>query len=164
VGQKISFNGQEGTVIGVVKDFNFKPVQQPIEPLILRNTNKGGFVVIKTNPANVKQSIASLKSVFRSVYRDEPFSYGFVDQDLNKMYESESRTQVLFNTFSVVSIIISCLGLFGLATFTTQRRLKEIGVRKVLGANTAGIVAMLTKDFVKLVAMACWLHSRRRGS
>ncbi|MFA6247467.1 MAG: ABC transporter permease [Mucilaginibacter sp.] len=154
VGKKISYNGQIGTVIGVVKDFNFKPVQQPIEPLILRNTNKGGFVVVKTNPANIKQSIASLKSVFRSVYRDEPFLYGFVDQDLNKMYESESRTQVVFNTFSVVSIIISCLGLFGLATFTTQRRLKEIGVRKVLGANTTGIVAMLTKDFVKLVAMA----------
>lgn len=154
VGQKISFNGQEGTVVGVVKDFNFKPVQQPIEPLILRNTNKGSFVVVKTNPANIKQTIASLKSVFRSVYRDEPFSYGFVDQDLNKMYVSEGRTQVLFNTFSVVSIIISCLGLFGLATFTTQRRLKEIGVRKVLGADTAGIVAMLTKDFVKLVLMA----------
>ncbi|MES2061291.1 MAG: ABC transporter permease [Bacteroidota bacterium] len=154
VGQKISFNGQEGTIVGVVKDFNFKPVQQPIEPLILRNTNKGGFVVIKTNPANIKQSIASLKSVFRSVYRDEPFSYGFVDQDLNRMYESESRAQVLFNVFSVVSIIISCLGLFGLATFTTQRRLKEIGVRKVLGAGTEGIVAMLTKDFVKLVIMA----------
>lgn len=154
VGQKISFNGSEGTVIGVVKDFNFKPVQQPIEPLILRNTNKGSFVVVRTNPANIKQTIASLKSVFRSVYRDEPFSYGFVDQDLNKMYVSEGRTQVLFNAFSVVSIIISCLGLFGLATFTTQRRLKEIGVRKVLGADTAGIVAMLTKDFVKLVLMA----------
>jgi putative ABC transport system permease protein len=154
VGQKISYNGQEGTVIGVVKDFNFKPVQQPIEPLILRNTNRGAFVVIRTNHVNIKQTIAGLKSVFRSVYRDEPFLYGFVDQDLNRMYESESRTQVLFNTFSVVSIIISCLGLFGLATFTTQRRLKEIGVRKVLGANTAGIVAMLAKDFVKLVAMA----------
>ncbi|MBD1385950.1 ABC transporter permease [Mucilaginibacter rigui] len=154
IGQKISYNGQQGTVIGVVKDFNFKPVQQPIEPLILRNTNRGGFVVVRANPANMKQTIASLKSVFRSVYRDEPFSYGFVDQDLNRMYESESRTQVLFNTFSVVSIIISCLGLFGLATFTTQRRLKEIGVRKVLGANTTGIVAMLTKDFIKLVAMA----------
>lgn len=154
VGQKISFNGQEGTVVGVVKDFNFKPVQQPIEPLILRNTNKGSFIVVKTNPANIKQTIAGLKSVFRSVYRDEPFLYGFVDQDLNKMYVSEGRTQVLFNAFSVVSIIISCLGLFGLATFTTQRRLKEIGVRKVLGADTSGIVAMLTKDFVKLVLMA----------
>jgi len=154
VGQKISFNGREGEIIGVVKDFNFKPVQQPIEPLILRHTIKGGYVVIRTNPINIKQTIATLQSVFRSVYRDEPFSYGFVDQDLNKMYVSEGRTQILFNTFSVVSIIISCLGLFGLATFATQRRLKEIGVRKVLGADTAGIVGMLTKDFVKLVLMA----------
>ncbi len=154
IGQKISFNDNPGEVIGVVKDFNFKPVQQRIGPLILRYTNRGGFVVIRTSPANIQQAIAKLKVVFQKVYPDFPFSYGFVDQDLAKLYVAEQQMGKLFNVFSIISIIVSCLGLFGLATFATQKRLKEISVRRVLGASAAGIVAMLAKDFVKPVAAA----------
>ncbi len=154
IGQKISLNDNPGEVIGVVKDFNFKPVQQRIEPLILRYTNRGGFVVIRTSPANIQQAIAKLKVVFQKVYPDFPFSYGFVDQDLSKLYIAEQQMGKLFNVFSIISIIVSCLGLFGLATFATQKRLKEISVRRVLGASAAGIVAMLAKDFVKPVAAA----------
>jgi len=154
VGKKITMNGNPGEIIGVVKDFNFKPVQQGIQPLILRHTKQGGFAVIRTSPANMQQVITKLKDVFQSVYKDYPFSYSFVDQDLSKLYIAEQRMGKLFNVFSVVSIIISCLGLFGLATFATQRRIKEIGVRRVLGASAAGIVSMLAKDFVKLVFAA----------
>jgi putative ABC transport system permease protein len=154
IGQKISMNGNPGEIIGVVKDFNFKPIKQTIEPLILRYTKQGGFVVIRTSPANIQQVITKLKTVFQNVYPNFPFSYGFVDQDLSKLYIAEQQMGKLFNVFSVVSIIVSCLGLFGLATFATQRRIKEIGVRRVLGASAAGIVAMLAKDFVKLVALA----------
>jgi len=154
IGQKISLNDNPGEVIGVVKDFNFKPVQQRIGPLILRYTNRGGFVVIRTSPANIQQAIAKLKVVFQKVYPDFPFSYGFVDQDLSKLYVAEQQMGKLFNVFSIISIIVSCLGLFGLATFATQKRLKEISVRRVLGASAAGIVAMLAKDFVKPVAAA----------
>ncbi len=154
IGQKMSLNDNPGEIIGVVKDFNFKPVQQTIDPLILRYTKQGGFVVVKTSPVNIQQVIGKLKTVFQNVYPNFPFSYGFVDQDLSKLYVSEQQMGKLFNVFSVISIIVSCLGLFGLATFTTQRRIKEIGVRRVLGANAAGIVTLLAKDFMKLVSAA----------
>jgi len=154
IGQKISSKGHEGVIIGVVKDFNFKPVQQPIEPLIMKHTNRGGYLVLRTSPANIQNVIGKLKEIFQGVYPDAPYSYGFVDQDLSKLYVAEQRMGMLFNTFSVISIIVSCLGLFGLATFATQRRIKEIGVRRVLGAGISGIVFMLVKDFVKLVALS----------
>jgi len=154
VGQNIEMNGHPGQVIGVVKDFNFKPVQQTIEPLILRYTKQGGFVVIRTSPAKMQPIISQLKAAFQDIYPNFPFSYGFVDQDLSRLYVAEQRMGKLFNVFSIISIIVSCLGLFGLATFATQKRLKEVSVRRVLGASAGGIVTMLTKDFVKPVAAA----------
>ena len=156
IGKIVSFSlsGKEAPIIGVVKDFNFKPVQQPVEPLIMYSNFGGGYVVMRTTPANIPRVISSLQKSFHSVYRDYPFSYGFVDEDLSKLYITEQRMGKLFNIFSVLSILISCLGLFGLATFATQRRIKEIGIRKVLGAGETGIVAMLSKDFIKLVAVS----------
>jgi len=154
IGKKITMSGREGTIIGVVKDFNFKPVQQPVEPLVIRNNFAGGYVVIRTTPGNIQNIITEIKKIFGKVYSDYPFSFGFVNEELSKLYIAEQRMGSLFNTFSVLSIIISCLGLFGLATFATQKRIKEIGVRKVLGASGAGIVALLSKEFIKLVAVA----------
>ena len=157
VGQKIVVNGGPGEVIGVVRDFNFKPVKQTIEPLVLRYSKQGGYVVMRTSPANIQQVTAKLKTAFQHIYPNFPFSYGFVDQDLSKLYIAEQQMGKLFNVFSIISIIVSCLGLFGLATFATQKRLKEIGVRRVLGASAGGIVTMLAKDFVKLVALALFV-------
>jgi putative ABC transport system permease protein len=154
VGKQITMNGNLGEIIGVVKDFNFKPVQQLIQPLVLRYVNHGGFVVTKANPANLQRAIDGMKASFKDVYHDYPFSYGFVDQDIDSLYRSEQRMGKLFNIFSIVSIVVSCLGLFGLATFATQRRIKEIGVRRVLGATSAGLVALLARDFIKLVLLA----------
>jgi ABC-type antimicrobial peptide transport system permease subunit len=154
IGKVIVMNDKEAPIIGVVKDFNFKPVQQPIEPLVMRSNFAGGFVVMRTTPANIQKVISSLQKSFQHVYGDFPFSYGFVNEDLSKLYITEQRMGKLFNVFSVLSILISCLGLFGLATFATQRRIKEIGIRRVLGAGEAGIVAMLSKDFIKLVAVS----------
>jgi ABC-type antimicrobial peptide transport system permease subunit len=147
----ISLEDKEMPIIGVVKDFNFKPVQQAIEPLVMKSNFAGGYVVMRTTPANIKKVIRALQSGFQNVYDDYPFSYGFVNEDISKLYATEQRMGRLFNIFSVLSIVISCLGLFGLATFATQRRVKEIGVRKVLGASEAGIVALLSKDFMQLV-------------
>jgi len=147
IGKKITLNERDGTITRVVKDFNFKPVQQPVEPLVMRNNFAGGYLVMRTTPHNIQNIIAEIKKVFGKVYTDYPFSYGFVNEDLAKLYQAEQRMGKLFNIFSVLSIIISCLGLFGLATFATQKRIKEIGVRKVLGSSEAGIVALLSKRF-----------------
>lgn len=172
IGKIISINDREAPIIGVVKDFNFKPVQQPIEPLVMKSNFAGGYVVMRTTPASIQKVISTLQKSFHNVYGDYPFSYGFVNEDLSRLYLTEQRMGNLLNVFSVLSIFISCLGLFGLATFATQRRIKEIGVRKVLGAGEAGIVALLSKDFIKLVivsfivafpvawwAMSKWLQS-----
>lgn len=150
----ISLEDKEAPIIGVVKDFNFKPVHQPIEPLVMKSNFSGGYVVMRTTPENIKKVISTLQVSFRNIYGDYPFSYGFVNEDLSKLYVTEQRMGDLFNVFSILSIVISCLGLFGLATFATQRRIKEIGVRKVLGAGEVGIVAMLSKDFIQLVLVS----------
>jgi putative ABC transport system permease protein len=150
----ISLEEKEAPIIGVVKDFNFKPVQQPIEPLVMKSNFSGGYVVMRTTPENIKKIISTLQTSFHNIYGNYPFSYGFVNDDLAKLYITEQRMERLFNVFSVLSIVISCLGLFGLATFTTQRRIKEIGVRKVLGASQSGIVSLLSKDFIQLVLIS----------
>jgi putative ABC transport system permease protein len=154
IGKLISIDDKEAPIIGVVKDFNFKPVQQPIEPLVMKSNFSGGYVVMRTTPAGIKKVIGTLQTSFHDIYGDYPFSYGFVNEDLSKLYITEQRMESLFNVFSVLAIVISCLGLFGLATFTTQRRIKEIGLRKVLGASEAGIVALLSKDFIRLVLIS----------
>ncbi len=150
----ISLEDKEAPIIGVVKDFNFKPVQQPIEPLVMKTNSGGGYVVMRTTPTNIQKVISTLQKSFHNVYGDYPFSYGFVNDDLSKLYVTEQRMERLFNVFSILSIIISCLGLFGLATFAAQQRIKEIGIRKVLGASEAGIVTLLSKDFIQLVAIS----------
>ncbi|TWF45276.1 putative permease [Chitinophaga polysaccharea] len=160
VGKRLTLDSRAGQIIGVVKDFNFKPIQQPIQPLIIRNGSDGnfngntGYVVLRTTPANMSQRLAVMKKVFQQIYTDFPFSFGFVNQDLANLYVAEQRMGKLFNVFSALSVLISCLGLFGLTTFATQQRIKEIGVRKVLGASVSGIVGMLSKDFIKLVLWA----------
>lgn len=160
LGKRITMGNRTGVIVGVVKDFNFKPVQQPIQPLIIRNATDGnfngnnGYVVIRTTPADMDRVLDLMKKVFQQVYSDFPFSFGFINTDLSRLYIAEQRMGKLFNIFSVLSVIVSCLGLFGLTTFATQKRIKEIGVRKVLGASVAGIVGMLSKDFIRLVAVA----------
>jgi putative ABC transport system permease protein len=159
IGKKIKVGDREGEIIGVVKDFNFKPVQQTIEPLIIKKydgfaNGTAGFIVVKTAKAGIDRSMSNVRNLLQPLFPDFPFLQGFINEDLNRLYITEQRMGKLFNVFSVLSVIISCLGLFGLATFATQKRIKEIGVRKVLGASAAGIVAMLSKDFIKLVAVA----------
>jgi ABC-type antimicrobial peptide transport system permease subunit len=155
IGRVISISlGKEAPIIGVVKDFNFKPVQQPIDPLVMKTNFGGGYVVMRTTPANIQKIIGSLQQSFHSVYGDYPFSYGFVNEALNHLYITEQRMEGFFNVFSFLSIVISCLGLFGLATFSAQQRIKEIGVRKVLGASVTGVVTLLSKDFIRPVIIS----------
>jgi putative ABC transport system permease protein len=173
VGKTIRFNDRPYSVIGVVKDFNFKPVQFTVEPLVMIDHYWRGneFVVVKTAPGETANVIAILKKQFARAYPQNVFDYGFVDKDLESLYTTEQQMGSLFNVFSVLAIFISCLGLFGLSAYTTQRRFKEIGVRKVLGASVGGIVRLLAREFLLPVllatliafpvagwAMSKWLH------
>lgn len=154
IGKHLYFGKNSGEIVGVVRDFNFKPVHQPIEPLILRRNKYGGYLVVRVRPNDLQNTIAQLKEVFNKVYPTYPFSFGFLDDQLAKLYHTEEQMGKLLNAFSLLSIFISCMGLFGLAAFTAQSRTKELGIRKVIGATTTNIVTMLAKDFLRPVIIA----------
>ncbi|MEO6314020.1 MAG: ABC transporter permease [Chitinophagaceae bacterium] len=154
VGKPLSFNGKQGTIIGIVKDFNFKPIQRGIEPLVLRLNKWGGTVMIRTTPGNTEATIKVLSAISARLNPAYPFSYNFLDQDLANLYKGEQQMGKIFNLFAVLAILISCLGLYGLSAFMAQQRTKEIGVRKVLGASTFNIVYLLSNGFTRLILLA----------
>jgi len=147
-------SGSMGTIIGVVKDFNFKPVQHPIEPLVLYHNNWGGIIMVRTSPGTTEATIKALEDVSSQLNPAYPFSYGFLDQDLNNLYKGEQQMGNLFNVFAVLAIFISCLGLYGLSAFMAEQRTKEIGVRRVLGASVSNVVYLLSATFTRLVMVA----------
>ena len=159
------WNGQNFrfTIIGVVKDFHFKDLHETIEPFAFRYFNDvdAGFnyMIAHSAGGNIKQSLSTLESAWKKLNPNEPFEYSFLDQDFQKNYDAETRQARLINYFTLIAIIISCLGLFGLATFTAEQRTKEIGIRKVLGASVFGVVGLLSKDFLKLVVLAVIIAS-----
>ena len=154
LGKSLTFYGNKGTIIGVVKDFNYKPLQYAIEPLILSYRNSGAIAVIRTAPQQTESTIAVLEDIYVSLNPAYPLAYGFVDTDLEAQYNGEHQMGFIFNVFTLLAIVISCLGLYGLSAFMTEQRFKEIGIRKTLGASVARLVGMLSQDFVKLVLMA----------
>ena len=172
IGKRFKLWKTNGTIIGVVKDFHFASMRKKIEPAIFYyNPTQLGAIYIKTTGKDAEQVIASAQRSWKQYNADYPFTYTFLDDSFNNLYKSEQKTGVLFNIFATIAILISCLGLFGLATYTAQVRTREIGVRKVLGATVTGIIQLLAKDFIKLVliaivvgvpvawyAMSQWLH------
>ncbi|WP_431211437.1 ABC transporter permease [Puia sp. P3] len=154
IGKTIAVRGVEGRILGVVKDFNFKAVYQPIEPLVMRRWPSGDFIVFRCTPGNLPDKLSEIRKALRAVFGDTPIRYGFVDQDIDHLYTADARMGRIFNIFSILSVVVSCLGLFGLATFSTQRRTKEIGIRKVLGSGEASIVLLLAKEFLQLVILS----------
>ncbi len=154
VGKPLSFQGRKGTIIGVVKNFNFKPIQQPIEPLVLGLNRWGGIVMVRTKPGQTEATINAMKKISEQLNPAYPFSFNFLDQDLANLYKGEQRLSKLFNIFAILAIFISCLGLYGLSAFMAEQRTKEIGVRKVLGASVFNIVYLLSTGFTKLILVA----------
>lgn len=154
LGQKLSFNGVDGSIIGVIKDFNFKPLQYPIEPLVLRLNKYGGVVVIKTSPGHLDGALKQLKRVNAVLNPVYPFSFNFVDSDLDNLYRGEQQMGRIFQLFAILSVLISCMGLYGLSAFIAEQRKREIAVRKVLGASSGGIVYLLSGKFTRLVLLA----------
>jgi len=154
VGQQISFHNKKGTIIGVVQDFNYQSLKEQIAPLIFFTFWNRYFLYIRTSANNANQGIVSAEKQYKKYAGNIPFSYRFLDKNFEELYKSEKRTRMLFNVFAGIAIFISCLGLFGLATFTAQVKIKEIGIRKVLGASIAGIIQLIGKDFLKLIIIA----------
>ena len=154
VGKPLTLWGNKGTIIGVVKNFNFKPVQQEIEPLIMRLNRYGGIVVVRTKPGATEATIKALEKISVLLNPSYPFSYNFLDQDLANLYKGEQQMGNLFNVFAILAIFISCMGLYGLSAFMAEQRTKEIGVRKVLGASVFNVVYLLSTGFTKLILIA----------
>src|SRR5688572_7494779 len=162
VGKELTMWGDKGTIIGLMKDFHHNSLKVPIEPLILRLfkgswLNENGYwgnVIIRTEKGKTREAIVSMEKVFKQFNPGFPFQYYFTDDEIAKNYKSEHTVSKLSRYFAFLAIFISCLGLFGLVTFTAEQKTKEIGIRKVLGASVGGIVRMLSKDFLKLVLIA----------
>ncbi|MET0636200.1 MAG: ABC transporter permease [Chitinophagaceae bacterium] len=154
VGKPLSMWDRKGRIIGVLKDFNFKPVQEPIEPLIVNLNDWGGFIMVRTLPGNTEATIHALEKISTTLNPAYPFTYNFFDQDLANLYKGEERLGTLFNIFAVLAIFISCLGLYGLSAFMAEQRRREIGVRKVLGASVFSIVYLLSTGFTRLILLA----------
>jgi len=157
VGKNFSYAGIKGKVVGIFHDFHFESMRQPIVPLIMviPSTNGNyGSISIKISGGNISAAIDHIEKVWKQFLPQSPFDYNFVDERFAKLYDSEKRQGTIFTIFAGIAIFIACLGLFGLSSFTITQRIKEIGIRKVLGASAASIVQLLSKDFLKLVLIA----------
>jgi putative ABC transport system permease protein len=140
-------------VIGVIKNFNFKSLHEAISPLYMTLQPEGGLI-FKIRVTDIANLLATMKKQWDSFHPEEPFTYAFMDDLFNQTYAAEQKTGTILNIFSVLTIFVACLGLFGLATYTAEQRTREIGIRKVLGASMPQITEMLSKDFLKLVSIA----------
>jgi putative ABC transport system permease protein len=159
VGHSITRVNNEGTrvtykIIGIVKDFHFKSLHELISPLVMIMGDNSGAVIVKLKTKDFAGVLQFVKKQWTEFAADEPFSYSFLDDRFNETYKAEQKTGQILGIFAALTVLVACLGVFGLATYVAQQRTKEVGIRKVLGASVAGIVALLTKDFLKLVAIA----------
>ncbi|AHM62861.1 hypothetical protein D770_23080 [Flammeovirgaceae bacterium 311] len=163
VGYKLQYDEQGGTqsveIVGVVKDFHFQDLHHPIQPYaFMLNRNTGfNYLIAHAEGNQVGEVLAFMEQKWQEAGPDEPFEFSFLDEDFQRNYSAEERVSGIIGYFTLISIVISCLGLFGLAAFAAQLRRKEIGIRKVLGASVSGVVAMLSKDFIKLILIAIFI-------
>jgi len=163
LGQFLDYPGgdyQKFKVIGVVKDFNMQSLHSAIIPFALFHTSSKSYdlgysyIIARVEPGEIKSVLTKLESKWKSFAPATPFDYSFLDEEFNSLYQSDKRMGNVFGLFTALSIFVACLGLFGLATYTAERRTKEIGIRKVLGASVYGVVGLLSKEFLKLVSLA----------
>jgi putative ABC transport system permease protein len=158
IGKDIVYGGISGKVIGIVKDFHFESLHQTITPLLFQLPSAGNshyhVMSVKVNSRNVETAVSSLQAAWHKYLPETPFDFTFLDDKFGQLYSSEQQQGNLFTIFSCIAIFIACLGLFGLSAFTIAQRVKEIGVRKVLGASVRQIVLELSKDFLLLVLLS----------
>lgn len=155
IGQRFTYGGDTGRVIGIVNDFHYKSMHEKIGPMVLQyNDGSDSYFFIKTIPGNIPKALSAAGTVWSTFIPGQPFTYDFLDDSFNNLYKSDIKSSLLIFIFSIIAIVISALGLFALAAFTAEQRTKEIGIRKVLGASVQQIAGMLSKDFVRLVLIA----------
>jgi len=160
VGKNFSYGNTKGKVIGVTGDFHFESMHQKILPMIFimpnlaQASNSFGSLSVKIRGNNISAALVHIEKTWKSFLPEIPFEYTFLDENFDQLYKSEQRQGTLFTVFACIAIFIACLGLFGLSAFAITQRVKEIGIRKVLGASVGGIVGLLSKDFLKLVTLA----------
>lgn len=147
---------QKQEIIGVIKDFHYQSLHRKIEPMVIffNRFRAGRTTTVRIDPQYTQEAIRHIESVWHKYAGNQAFEYVFLDDDFNRLYQSEIRTRQIVTIFSTLAIFIACLGLFGLASFTTEQRTKEIGIRKTMGASVAGIFALLSRDILKLVLIA----------
>jgi putative ABC transport system permease protein len=155
LGKRFGFDST-GQIVGIAKDFNFNSLHHKIETMFLFNQTDWGYsnMSVKINGSKPKEAIAFIQSVWQKNCPDVPFEYEFLDDHFTELYRADSQISTIVGTLAILAIIISCLGLFGLASYSAEKRIKEVGIRKVLGASLQHIVLMLSKDFLKYVLIA----------
>jgi hypothetical protein len=161
IGKPITFWQKKGTIIGVIKDFHFNSLHVPVNALIIRQgeTDDYGAALVKTQPGKTREAINSLEILCKELNPKFPFSYQFSDEEYSKLYKSEEMTGKLADCFAFLAIFISCLGLLGLAMFTAEQKMKEIGIRKVLGASISSLFILLSREFLLFVIIAVLIAS-----
>jgi ABC-type antimicrobial peptide transport system permease subunit len=155
IGQRFVSQGDTGVIIGVAEDFYYKSLHEKIGPVVIRTMDENNTTfLIKTAAGKIKEAEQAAETVWKKFFPAEPFSASFLDEEFEKLYRADNKTSTLIWSFSIIAIFISCLGLFGLAAFTAERRNKEIGIRKILGASIANIVSLLSREFVYMVLLS----------
>lgn len=153
IGRSTVMSGREGVIVGVVKDFHIAPLHREIDPLVMFPEDSFSNVLVRISTDDTRRTLDQAGGVWEKVFPDSPYEYSFLDQEYNALYQQEQQAGYIFTSFSILAIIVACLGLFGLASFMTEQRVKEIGVRKVLGATVTNIVSMFSRDFIRLVGI-----------
>ncbi|HTF20412.1 MAG TPA: FtsX-like permease family protein, partial [Chryseolinea sp.] len=154
LGKTFKLHDVSGQIIGVLEDFHFRPMTAAIEPAVLSFQSKGWYSGILIKAGDTGKSIGDIEAVYKKYEPNTPAHYNFVDDQLDRQYKLQQTTGTLVMFFSLLAIFVACLGLYGLAAFTAERRTKEIGIRKALGASVGSVSMLLSRDFVSLVLIS----------
>jgi putative ABC transport system permease protein len=148
--------GLNGRIVGVLKNFNFKGADQPIEPIAfaLAGPQYLNFILIRLTPGNIPEALKTAEKAWKNVFPEYPFDFTFIDEDYNNLFRTQIRLTRLLKYFTVLAIIIACLGLYGLSAYSTERRTNEIGIRKVMGAGIPTIIFSMVKEYLLLVVIS----------
>lgn len=159
IGKPLTLWGKHGKIIGVLKDFHFRSMHEQIQPLVIRFGEKEGYgnILVRTQPGKTREALAGIEKLCKQLNPSFPFSYTFSDEEYQKMYQNEQIISKLSDAFAFLAIFISCLGLLGLAMFTAEQRIKEIGIRKVLGASVRSLFSLLSSEFLILVVVSLFI-------